>query len=222
MRLYILCEGQTEDRFVKEVLRPHLLNLNIFVTPIICETKRTNNRKYKGGISKYSKIRAELEILCKGDPSAYVTTMLDFYKLPNDTPGKGTVGDIYDIAQGIEAAIKSDLGELRNLLVNLTLHEFEGLLFSDVSAFHGIAKANNKAVMELERIKSNFPTPEHINDSEVTAPSKRIEMILPEYSKTLNGLEIAQRIGVEKMAEECHHFEKWIAKLTAWAKEYVQ
>ena len=51
MRLYILCEGQTEDRFVKEILAPHLLRLNIFATPIICETKRTVGKKYKGGVS---------------------------------------------------------------------------------------------------------------------------------------------------------------------------
>ena len=55
MRLYVLCEGQTEDRFVKEILRPYLQNLNIFATPIICETKRMASKKYKGGVSKYGK-----------------------------------------------------------------------------------------------------------------------------------------------------------------------
>ena len=218
MRLYILCEGQTEESFVKEILSPYLQILDIYAKPIICETKRTASKKYKGGVSKYSKIRAELEILCKGDPTAFTTTMLDYYKLPRDTPGKDSMGDIYEVAQGIEVAVKSNLGGLRNLLVNLTLHEFEGLLFSDVNAFQGVAKADNNIVMELRRIKSGFPSPEHINDSEMTAPSKQIKKILPEYSKTLNGIEIAKRIGIDKIAEECQHFRIWLENIKVLAK----
>ena len=30
MRLYILCEGQTEDRFVKEILYPYLQKSDIY------------------------------------------------------------------------------------------------------------------------------------------------------------------------------------------------
>jgi hypothetical protein len=222
MRLYILCEGQTEDRFIKEILAPHLLPQNIYATPIICETKRTVGKKYKGGVSKYSKIKNELEILCKGDPTAFVTTMLDYYKLPNDTPGKGTTGDIYKIASEIETSVNANLGGLRNLLVNLVIHEFECLLFSDVSAFNGEAKADDKALLELARIKNDFSTPEHINDSEMTAPSKRIMKILPEYSKTLNGIPIAKRIGIEKIANECRHFKEWLENIQALGQEGAQ
>ena len=218
MRLYILCEGQTEDRFIKEILSPYLQNSNIFATPIICETKRTLGKKYKGGVGKYSKIRSELEILCKGDPTAFVTTMFDYYGLPSDTPGRSTTGDIYKIAQEIEAAVKNNLGGLRNLAVNLILHEFEGLLFSDVSAFYGVAKADNSAIMELKRIKSAFSSPEHINDSEATSPSKRILRILPEYSKTLNGIEIAKKIGVDGIREQCPHFKAWIENIKILAE----
>jgi hypothetical protein len=221
MRLYILCEGQTEDRFIKEILSPYLQRSNIFATPIICETKRAAGKKYRGGVSKYSKIKNELEILCKGDPTAFVTTMFDYYGLPKDTPGKDATGDIYKKAYEIESAIKNNLGELRNLVVNIILHEFEGLLFSDVSAFMGVAKADNKIVMELGRIKNGFPSPEHINDSEITAPSKRIAEILPEYSKTLNGIEVAKKIGVDKMAEECAHFRSWLKNIKALAREGV-
>ena len=222
MRLYILCEGQTEDRFVKEILAPHLLSLNIYATPIICETKRTTGNKYKGGVSKYSKIKAELKILCEGDPTAFVTTMFDYYKLPSDTPGKNAKGDIYKIAAEIEAAINADIGGQRNLLVNLIVHEFEGLLFSDVSAFDGEAKADDKIIVKLANIKNSFPTPEHINDSEATAPSKHIMKLLPEYAKTLNGIPIAKRIGIEKMAEECHHFRAWLKHIHALGQEGIQ
>ena len=219
MRLYILCEGQTEDRFVKEILAPYLLPLNIYAESKILVTKRTAGKIFKGGVSKYSKIRTELEILCKGDPTAFVTSMLDYYKLPSDTPGKDAKGDICKIASEIEAAVNANLGGQRNLLVNLIIHEFEGLLFSDVSAFNGEAKANNKTLLELAQIKKDFPTPEHINDSEMTAPSKRIKKILPEYSKTLNGIPIAKRIGIEKIAAECQHFRAWLENIRALGQE---
>jgi hypothetical protein len=148
--------------------------------------------------------------------------MFDYYKLPSDTPGKSETGDVYKVAQGIEDAVKSDLGGLQNLFVNLILHEFEGLLFSDVSAFLGVAKADNKTVMELVQIKNDFPSPEHINDSEATAPSKRILRILPEYSKTFDGIEIAKHIGVDKIAAECPHFKTWLGGIKAMAREGTQ
>ena len=210
MRLYVLCEGSTEERFVKEILAPYLLNDNIFAKAINL-----------GGVSRYAKIRKDLETLSKGDPTAFVTSMLDYYKLPSDTPGKGTTGDIYKIASEIESAVNTNLGGQRNLFVNLIIHEFEGLLFSDVSAFNGEAKADEKALLELAHIKNdiNFPTPEHINDSEMTAPSKRIKNILPKYIKTLNGISIAKRIGIEKIAEECQHFKAWLKKIQALGRD---
>jgi len=213
MRLHVLCEGPTEEQFVKQLLAPYLLNDNIYAKEINL-----------GGVSKYAKIRKALETLCKGDTSAYVTTMLDYYKLPKDTPGKYTATDAFADAKGIDAAVNADLGGCRNLFINLIVHEFEGLLFSDVSAFAGEAKASEKDLLELARIKNDpkFPTPEHINDSEMTAPSKRILNILPKYVKTLNGLTIAKRITIEKIVDECPYFRAWIEKIKALGQEGAQ
>ena len=210
MRLHVLCEGPTEERFVKELLAPYLFSDNIYATAINL-----------GGVSRYAEIRKALETLCKGDTSAYVTTMLDYYKLPKDTPGKYTATEAFTDAKNIDAAVNADLGGCRNLFINLIVHEFEGLLFSDVSAFTGEAKASEKDLLELARIKNDpkFPTPEHINDSEMTAPSKRILNILPKYVKTLNGLTIAKRITIEKIADECPHFRAWIEQIKVLAKE---
>ena len=214
MRVYILCEGETEYLFVKDMLYNYLLDLGIYAIPRIIHTKKTADKVYKGGVSNYSKIRKDLYLLCKEqERNGIITTMLDYYKLPSDTPGKNTTGTIFEIAQQIENAIKADLGDARNLFVNLILHEFEGLLFSDLNAFYGVAKADEKAIAELKRIRSKFPTPEHINDSEMTAPSKRIKKILPNFTKTLNGIEVARRTGIDKIASECQHFGRWLEKI---------
>jgi len=217
-RLYILCEGQTEEDFINIILNPHLQSVNVLAIPIICTTKRTFTRKYKGGVSSYGKIKNELTRLCGEHPNEMVTTMFDLYGLPHDTPGLGNdLGDIYEKARHIEKAITDDIGNrFGNMVFNLILHEFEGLLFSDVSAFENIA--SNEAIAFLRKIRVAVPTPEHINESPETAPSKHIKRVIPEYSKVSDGIDVAEQIGINKVSSECRHFANWLAKLTAWAK----
>lgn len=221
-RLYILCEGQTEEDFVSIILNPYLQGVGIYAFPKVCYTKKTSIKTYKGGATSYGKIKNELKILCGEHPNEMVTTMFDLYALPNDTPGIGnSIINIYDKVEYIENSIMDDVGSrFRNLFVNLMLHEFEGLLFTDTSAFESIA--DDEAIYELQAIKSSFPTPEHINDSPETAPSKRIEKIIPGYAKVIDGIDIAEKIGIGKISSECRHFEKWITKLVDWAKEGTQ
>lgn len=85
--VYILCEGQTEETFVNEILQPYFSNLNIYVHPIVCTTRQTASKKYKGGASDYKKIKKELSNLCKEHHSEIVTTMFDYYGIDkNSTP----------------------------------------------------------------------------------------------------------------------------------------
>ena len=221
-RLYILCEGQTEEDFVNIVLAPCLKGVGVDVFPIICMTKRTSAKKHKGGVSSFGKIRKELMRLCDEHPHEMITTMFDLCALPNDTPSIDYKGiSIYDKAEHLEKAITDSIGNrFGNLLFNIVLHEFEGLLFSDVSAFESVA--DNEAIALLRSIRALFETPEHINDSPETAPSKRIKRAIPEYSKVSDGIDIANIIGIDGISAECRHFEKWVTKLTAWANEGTQ
>jgi len=212
-RLYILCEGQTEENFVNTILNPYLYNMAIFAIPIICATKRTSARKYKGGVSSFGKIEKELRRLCDEHTNEMVTTMFDLYALPHDTPGLGSgIRDVYEKVRFIEGAVSEQIGNKHgNMIFNLVLHEFEGLLFSDVSAFS--SAADNEAVDLLKKVRDAVPTPEHINDSPETAPSKRVAKAIPAYSKVVDGIDIAEKIGIEKMKSECRHFSNWLDKL---------
>ena len=217
-RLYILCEGQTEEDFVSIVLSPYLQNAGFIVIPIICTTKRTPLKKYKGGVSSFTKIKKELQLLCSEHPHEAVTTMFDLYAFPYDTLGLENIpSDIYAKAEYIEKAITDDIGNrFGNMIFGLVLHEFEGLLFSDVSAFESIA--DNEAMAVLRSVRAAVPTPEHIDESPETAPSKHIKRVIPNYSKVADGIDIAEQIGIDKITSECHHFARWIAKLTTLAK----
>ena len=221
-RLYILCEGQTEEDFVGIVLGPYLQNVGVIAIPIICTTKRTPTKKYKGGVSSFNKIKKELQRLCGEHPNELVTTMFDLYAFPYDTLELDNIpSDVYEKAEYIEKAITNEIeNRFGNLVFGLVLHEFEGLLFSDVSAFENIAA--HEAVAILRGVRAAVLTPEHINESPETAPSKHIEKTIPDYSKVSDGINVAEQIGIDKISAECCHFKKWIAKLTAWAKEDTQ
>ena len=201
-RVIVYCEGPTEETFVNRVLAPFLYLYEVYLYPSPCN-----------GVSKYSIIKRDLNALCKSDSSAVVTTMLDYYALPSDTPGinSGNGGDIYQKVQRIENAIQEDIG-VPNLLPNLMIHEFEALLFSNPECF-SYCGLNERAIRQLCSIRKEFDSPEHINNSPNTAPSKRILAIHPTYSKPLDGYNIAKDIGIDLMRQECKHFNAWVEQL---------
>lgn len=201
-RVIVFCEGQTEETFVNRILSPAFYNRQIYISA----------RNF-GGVSRYSGIKKHLTTLCRSDTSAYITTMLDYYGLPSDTPGmkEKLSGDIYQKVEYVEQCIGDDINAA-NLLPNLVLHEFEALLFSKPEAFSACGMPH-KNVEDLCQIRRKFQTPEHINNSPQTAPSKRILSVYPEYLKIVDGYQVSNEIGLETIRSECCHFDKWMQKL---------
>ena len=100
------------------------------------------------------------------------------------------------------------------------MHEFEGLLFSDCQGFaRGICQPG--LATPFQAIRDAFPSPEHINDSPVTAPSKRIEELVAGYQKPLHGLLAVREIGLEVIRDQCPHFRSWLERLESWPLQSV-
>lgn len=199
-RVIIYCEGPTEETFVNRILAPAFYPRNIYITASNC-----------GGDSKYSIIKRDLRNLCK-DSGAVVTSMLDYYQLPSDTPGvREATGSVYEKVNYIEEHIRIDV-DRENLMPNLMLHEFEALLFSEPECFSYCGLSERK-LAELKAIRQMSETPEHIDNGPSTAPSKRILSLYPEYIKPLDGINVAQDIGLDRMRAECRHFDQWVTKL---------
>lgn len=213
-RVYIYCEGQTGEAFVNTVLYPYFQMQDIYVFPIICTTKRSVGRKYRGGVADYGKIKRELRFLCRSHPHELVTTLFDYYAMPADTPGiQHSIGELTERIGAAEAAVDADIGEA-NCRFNFMVHEFEALLFSQPAVFELIA--SSAVVAELEAIRQAYPTPEHINRSAATAPSKRILSLIPRYRKVGDGVPLAQCIGIDIMRHECPHFRAWTERVIHW------
>ncbi|GAB3215621.1 DUF4276 family protein [Pseudaeromonas pectinilytica] len=209
-RVLVFVEGQTEETFVRDLLVPYFSRLGIYLTPILAQT----SPGHKGGIVSYGKVKHQLTRLCRQDQGAYVTTMMDYYGLPNDFPGlDGRVADAHEQVVRLELALLQDI-DAPNFIPNLMLHEFEALLFS---APEKIAEwLDDQALLApMAAISGAFATPEHINNSPQTAPSKRILALVPHYKKTVDGPLIAEDIGLDAIRAQCPHFNNWIERLLA-------
>ncbi|HAJ79643.1 MAG TPA: hypothetical protein DCO75_07715, partial [Fibrobacteres bacterium] len=97
------------------------------------------------------------------------------------------------------------------------MHEFEGLLFSNCEKFaEGIFRP--ELAPQFKEIRDTFNTPEEINDSPITAPSKRVESLVQGYEKPLLGTLAVLNIGLEDICSECPNFCAWLKQLEAARK----
>ena len=213
-KVLILVEGQSEETFVKRVLSPHLLTLEVLVVPIIISTKRVKSGpSFKGGIPSYAKVRKEIKRLLGDSSAALVTTMVDFYGLPVSFPGRGVVQGSTPVERVtfVERAIDLDINDNR-FLAYCSLHEFEALLFSSPERIAEVFALPNIG-QKLNSIKAGFNSPEEIDDNPSTSPSARLQSLYPQYSKPFFGTLIASKIGLDTMRAECRHFNEWLTRL---------
>ena len=103
--------------------------------------------------------------------------------------------------------------DARKVIPYIQQYEFEALLFSDVEAFGDALGATAFTVEHLTSVRSQFLTPEYINDGPTTAPSKRIAQVIAGYDKVANGSLIAEKIGLPTIRRECPRFNCWLTCL---------
>ena len=96
----------------------------------------------------------------------------------------------------------------------IAVHEFETLLFSDT---HVLSEGLGVEQATIDAAVSLFATPEHINNSRKTAPSKRLKVWFPQYGKTTTGIAIAKTIPVDTMRAKCPLFNQWLSEIEAVA-----
>ena len=225
-RLLVHVEGQTEESFVNEVLAPALLAKGYAaVSARIVGNARL--RKNRGGIRPWPSVKKDILKHLKEDSGCIATTMVDYYGLPQvgdaAWPGRAQAAGLSPIekAKFVETAILNDLTNEVGLNQDrfvpfVVMHEFEGLLFSNCAAF---SKAIGRPNLQqgFQDIRDQFATPEEINDSPLSAPSKRVEALVPGYQKPFLGVLAALEIGLASIRAECPRFNHWLSKLESLA-----
>jgi hypothetical protein len=223
-RLLVHVEGQTEEDVVNVVLRDYLLHCGYqSVSARIIGNARLRRRR--GGIRPWLPVRKDIVNHLRQDSGCVATTMVDFYGLPQHGdrawPGRAAAvgASGHQKASVVEEALRDDLAQamgtdfdITRFLPFVVVHEFEGLLFSDCAAFaRGICRPDLEP--SFSRIREGFTTPEDIDDSPATAPSKRVEDLVPGYDKPLLGTLAILEIGLDSIRAECPHFNRWLHQL---------
>lgn len=227
-RLLILVEGETEELFANEVLRPHLQShgYSLVGARLMGNARQRNQR---GGIRAWPTVRYDVVNHLKEDRGRLVTTMVDYYRLPKTGrgawPGRETAGrlPVGQRAQAVEHALSIDvsshLADQRDearFVPFVVMHEFEGLLFSDCSRF-AASIGMTRLTRQFQDIRDAFSNPEEINDSPETAPSKRVLELVPGYQKPLLGTLAILDIGLGAVRGQCPHFDQWLTRLESAA-----
>ena len=214
-RLVFIVEGETEEAFVNNILRPYFQNSG-FYNPIQCfKIKHT-----QGGMHKYSYVRNDvLNTIYETD--VIVTTMFDLYALPHSFPGYEESQAIEDHLKRVvfmEAKMKEDLElnqnrQFDNYIPYIQLHEFEALVFSSANGFEALFEDSEMNYKGIREVIDTFPNPEDINDSLETAPSKRMQKLIRGYNKVAYGISLIEYTGIDAIIQKCPHFREWIEKL---------
>lgn len=219
-RVLILVEGQTEERFVKDVLGPALWHKELFLQPTILVTKQVKDGpNFKGGVTNFARFKNDTQRLLNSAGGALVTTMVDYYRLPADFPGMASRpphGTPIQRVTHVENAIAQHFHSSPHFVPFLVLHEFEAWLFASPTELPR-ALTEPRKQPEFEAIRKGVATPEKINERPEFAPSKQIEKLFPAYRKRLHGPTIANRIGLDRIRAECPHFNDWMTKLENFA-----
>ncbi len=217
INIIVVCEGQTEEVFVNKVLLPELLTRDVFIQPRLIAT----SKRSKGGALAGQRVLRFLRNTLRERKDAYVTTLFDMYGLPAGFPGlSAAISETDPLARataievGFHAEVISE-AECREgrFIPHIQPHEFESLLFSDVSQFAQAEPTWKPFVSQFETLAQSASSPEHINDGPETHPSARLRQLRPPYKKVSHGYAISSRIGLECIRNKCRHFNKWLSRI---------
>lgn len=213
INVFVIVEGKTEQVFVEAILKPYLAKKMIFIS-----ATQASKAGQKGGDICFSRVVKDIGNHLKQRSDTYITTFVDYYGT-REWPGINEIASNakpVDIAEHLNLATKDQVIQLfpelqteRRFIPYISMHEFETLLFSDSKILASGLDINEDKIVKLLAEKGE---PEAINNSLETAPSKRLDnwWKTKRFPKTTLGINIARRIGVDKMREQCPVFNVWI------------
>lgn len=215
-RVIIICEGQTEREFCNTILAPYFIQRNIIIEASLI-------MQSMGGIVGWRSLKRQIEITLKTDPTAYVTTFIDYYGLyqkhafPSWDEAEAKT-DRIERMEILEDAMLQDIPDSYRyrFIPYVQLHEFEGLLFIDYEYYteqFEITELRDRAA--FKKIFEDYENPELINNGEATAPSKRLTKYIQGYNKPIYGNLIAEAIGLDNIRAKCPRFNEWLEKIEA-------
>lgn len=158
-RLIIICEGPTEQAFCNDLLRDYFQSKDIILeAPTI---KHSN-----GGIVSWDTLRKQI-VRHLNEGNSIVSLFVDYYRIRDSYRFPGwmeskSISNIYDRMHFLFEQMSLDIDEnLRSRFIPyIQLHEFEGLLFSNIAVFQNNFTKNELNFSLLESAVNSADTPE--------------------------------------------------------------
>jgi len=223
-RVCVVCEGQTEETFVRDVLAPAFYSLGLNLIPEMVGT----SRGHKGGALKYERVKPHLSKRLRQNTSPVVTTLFDLYRLDSAFPAFAEskaqallATRLAVLKAALHADVVAEAGcRPSRFIPYIQPYEFEALLFSDVPTLTCIEPGWQTASIALAAVRAAAESPEHINDRPESKPAAHLERQLrnPRYHKRLHGPIAAQKIGLAKIEAECAFFAAWLKQIRELAQ----
>ena len=223
-RVCVVCEGQTEETFVRDVVAPAFYDLGLNLIPEMIET----SHGHKGGALRYDRVKRHLRNTLRQNSAPVVTTLFDLYRLDSGFPGfdaSRTQSDLQRrldvLKQCLHADVVAEAGcQPDRFIAYIQPFEFEALLFSDVTMLAHVEPSWQVASAALAAVRAAADSPEHINDHPENKPAAHLERELknPSYRKRRHGPIAAQKIGLAKIEAECGFFAAWLARIRELAQ----
>ena len=215
--VYLVVEGQTEQLFVKHVLAPYCAAQGVYLHPT-----QVPKKGEKGGDVRFERVKICVRNFLRQRKDTRVGTIIDYYGL-RDWPLLDEVRSEQgltpaEIAKRLNesamAELIRDFPELdvaNRFVPFMAIHEFEALLFSDASLLASSLGIDVSVVNETLR---EYGSPEAINTRPDKIPSRQIGKWLDgRYIKTVQGVSIADKIGIDTMRKACPNFDDWLNRL---------
>lgn len=215
--VYLVVEGATEQLFVERILAPYCAMHGVYLHPT-----QVPKKGEKGGDVRFARVKTCVGNFLKQRSDTRVGTFFDYYGL-KDWPSLDEVRAVRglstaEIAQRLNDSATAELAhEFPELNVAgrfvpfMAVHEFEALLFSDTSLLASSLGIDMTLIDETLRV---YGSPEAINTRPDKIPSKQIEKWLDgRYIKTVQGIAVADKIGIDKMRFACPNFNDWLNRL---------
>ncbi|MDM3843866.1 MAG: DUF4276 family protein [Aphanizomenon gracile PMC638.10] len=228
VRLKLLAEGQSEQTFASIILQPHLAQHQVFMHhPRLIAHAMKKGKVHRGGsgYGDYQPMKNDILRSLAEDKNTdvFFTTMIDLYAIHHNFPGlkESEIMRQNPIkrVEFLEKSFADDIDDPR-FIPYIQLHEYEAYLFSDPTCFESFYDNCSDRIAILKTIANSYETPELINDSRETAPSKRIIAQFPDYerAKPTVGSLLAESIGLEVIRNKCPHFDSWLLRLESLSK----
>jgi Domain of unknown function (DUF4276) len=227
-RLFIYCEGQTEEIIVERLIRHHLGHHGVKVERPELAATSLDPAGQRGGFVNWDAIEADLRqtFASDHDPHLRFTTFLDVYAIPAKVLGLAgyscAIGTPAEV-EAVERAIESSFSEPR-FKAYLQRHKLEALLLADLDALARVFHRDKSGILTLRQDIAEFANAEDINHGPSTHPSARLASAIAGYRnlKASNAYHVLAEAGIEEggiVRSKCPRFDAWLKHWESWGAE---